>query len=112
MNIVTRTAAILLVALVVVGAVIGLNQAGALAGMSGRGGPRQERQFEAGTAAGSSAGDAASAQPPFERHRGEHGEGASLGGLAEVVKNLVVIAVIVAGVGLAGRMFRRVAGGG
>lgn len=112
MNMIKRTIVILLAALVVVGAVVGLNQAGALAGMSGRGGPPQGQQLEAGAAAAGDAGDATSARPPFARHGGEHGEGASLGGLVEVGKNLAVIAVIVALVGLAGKVLQRGAGVG
>ena len=102
MKIFARALAILAAALLIAGSAYGLARASGSQSSAAGNMPPQFAQAEAsGTAAGSSTAQ------PTRGPGGEHSESASLFGLVEVVKNLVIVGVITAVVAGVKRLFQR-----
>ncbi|KPV52248.1 hypothetical protein SE17_16615 [Kouleothrix aurantiaca] len=104
MKLIARTLAILAAALLIVGITYGVTQAsGSQSSAAGEMPAQFAQAAPSGTSAASSTSTSSTAQPT----RGEHSESASLFGLVEVAKNLVIVGVITAVVAGSKRLFTR-----
>ncbi len=101
MKLIARTFAILAAALAVVGVAFALNHSSSATANAQREMPPEFAQAATTSTSGSS-----TAQPAHDPG-GEHNQSASLFGLAEVAKNLVIVGVITAVVAGAKRLFQR-----
>lgn len=95
MKIITRTVVILLVAVLVIGATIGLVNAGAIPGLSEEMPARNAPAFSDNTTDATTSVAAPNFQHGSEG-MGHHEEGGGIGGAVTIGKNLGIIAVIVA----------------
>ena len=105
MKIIARTLAILAAALVVVGVAFALNHSGSATASAQRDMPPEFAQAASTSTDGSST--STSAARPQRGPGGDHNESASMFGLVEVLKNLVIVGVITAVVVGIKRLFTR-----